>query len=560
MLLLRSHAVVSLFALALCGLLFLACGPDDGDIATTYQGRRFVPPGGTAPPAAEGEDPPALPEEPGPGPVSPTPEEPDPEPEPEPGPDAGPIDACFATATGILGEDDGPVNYGGEPVETVATHRADSRCLTAIDFTFTRQGACPMKLSYGVVGGLWALKGATIKADPECGEGWGSGKVYSAVMAQSEGSLFGLPDIVALPQGSQSCSILPERVDLMGTLVVKNGQTLVTLSLTGLGVEGALLSSAVDSGSCGASPVVCQGLECGADPLFGTSCGFCSDGNYCSAGACVEGTQAQAACARFNSDRALLKEGAWAGSVSSCQPGTMSADWQERSLISVNLYRWFAGLPPLTLNPSLYSGQQECALILDANNSLSHNPGPGWACYTSKGASHAGSSNIATTPSIKAIDLYMVDPGNASTLGHRRWILSNWLSYTAFGSTSSYSCMATKSANGIGKNQWTAWPPPGHYPLDWHKLSWGPTTDSTGWSIQSDSITLSGAQVIVRENGQTKPVSVQGLSGGYGSQSAIKIVPSGWKLKANATYQVNVTSISTPINYEFVAVNCAAMQ
>ena len=238
----------------------------------------------------------------------------------------------------------------------------------------------------------------------------------------------------------------------------------------------------------------------------------------------------------------------------------MSDEWQEDALLNVNLYRWFADLPPLTLNPSLYAGQQKCALIMDANNSLSHNPSFAWSCYSSLGADHAGSSNIATLPAVVAGDLYMIDPGNETTMGHRRWILSNWLEQTAFGSTSDYSCMATRSAGGGGgaNKPWVSWPPAGFYPMDWADMGWT-NMDKTGWTIQSDSINLNSAQVTVTENGATRAMTVSTLKSGYGSKYAIKMLQSGWKLKANTTYQVLVTGISPQIQYEVHTVDCSSI-
>ena len=483
------------------------------------------------------------------------PPDPGPPPPPDPGPPAGPVDACFATATGQLGQGDDPIDYQGEPVAAQASHVEDVRCLSFVELEYTRQGKCPLTLRFGTKAGVWHLQEATLRSDPECGDGWGSGKTYSGDLSQSMGSMTGLPPKVAKPVGAQACTLLEAKVELMGALVMVSGEKSIQIELGGLGFEGALLSTAMQYGDCGSDPVLCSTAECGPDPLFGTSCGTCQEGQYCHEGTCVKGTGSDAACARFNQDRAALFDGQWLGSTSSCSAGAMSQDWQERALLSVNLYRWFAGLPPLSLDPSATAEEQACALMLHANGSLSHNPPFWWQCYTSTGADGAGSSHIATMPAVEAVDLYMIDPGNASTLGHRRWILSNWLSSTAFGSTSKYSCMRTSGYGGSGP-EFTAWPPPGYYPMGWHALSWT-NTDDTGWSIQSDSIKLGGGSVTVTENGQSRPVSVGSLSGGYGSQYAIKITPKGWSLKAGATYQVTVSGASKPVSYSFQTVKCS---
>ncbi len=259
-------------------------------------------------------------------------------------------------------------------------------------------------------------------------------------------------------------------------------------------------------------------------------------------------------CERYVSDRAQLQEGVWSGAVASCAAGTMDSEWQERALLSTNLYRWLAGLEPFTLDTSVHAAQQECALMMHANGALSHGPPPTWACYTQAGAQAAGSSNIATTPAVQAVDLYMADPGNATTLGHRRWILSSWIGSTAFGSTNGFSCMRT-AGFGSGGPVFTAWPPPGFYPVDLNEVTWS-NPDETGWSVQSNSVNLGQGTVNVTEDGVARPVTVSTLLPNYGSSSAISIIPNGWTTTEGRTYEVEITGLSQPISYAFEAIRC----
>lgn len=263
------------------------------------------------------------------------------------------------------------------------------------------------------------------------------------------------------------------------------------------------------------------------------------------------------ACARVLEDRAALWEGSWDGSTATCTPGTMSQDWQERTLRSVNLYRWLAGVPALTLDASAYVGEQACALMMQANGALSHSPPQSWACWSQEGAGAAGQSSIAGTSAVAGVDLYVADPGNPDTLGHRRWVLSPWISATAFGSTSGYSCMRTYGYGGAGP-AFVAWPPPGVYPMELHNASWA-SVDTTGWSIQSDSLALGGATVTITEDGLPRPVTTKALLPNYGSGSALAILPQGWGIKAGSTYSVTVAGAGQPVGWSFVAVTCGAL-
>lgn len=268
-------------------------------------------------------------------------------------------------------------------------------------------------------------------------------------------------------------------------------------------------------------------------------------------------TEVEMMCERWTSDRADMSEGTWSGSVMACDPGDISADGRANALRLLNLYRWMVDLPEVSTDPMRDAMTQECALMMHANGTLSHSPPMGWACYSAGGASAAGSSNISSGPGVMSVDLYMVDPGNPTTLGHRRWILSNGLGPVGLGSTSGYSCMWVIGGGGGGGNPWTAWPPPGPFPVGAVNPLGFSSLDQTGWSIQSDGVDLSGAQVtITTDMGEPRPVDVTTLASGYGSSSAISMIPQGWSTEAGTTYHVQVQGVAMPIEYDVQVVDC----
>lgn len=262
-------------------------------------------------------------------------------------------------------------------------------------------------------------------------------------------------------------------------------------------------------------------------------------------------------CSAWNSDRANLDEGTWDGDQSSCTAGDVSDDGRDNALKLVNLYRWLAGLPEVSTDPDRDAMSQDCALMMHAAGTLSHTPDTDWPCYTSDGAEAAGSSNIAGAPGVMAIDLYMIDPGNENTLGHRRWILSEGLGPIGLGSTDSYSCMWVLGGTGSGSSEWIAWPPEGEAPFEIIQPpgSWS-SLDTTGWSIQSDSIDLSTAVVSVSAGGEDMPVTVSYLAEGYGAFRAVKFIPDGWTSEPGTTYTVQVTGIDSPFAYDVTLLDC----
>jgi hypothetical protein len=197
-----------------------------------------------------------------------------------------------------------------------------------------------------------------------------------------------------------------------------------------------------------------------------------------------------------------------------------------------------------------------CALMMQANGQISHSPSSSWTCYTAAGATAATNSCVSGAGAVVSVASYMVDPGNQTTLGHRRWILSSYLGPIGIGSTGNYSCMYTGTSGNVSR-QWTAWPPPGYFPLQAATDAWNRSMNSTGWSIQSDSINLSGAVATITLNGTTQPVTVTQLGRNYGSSYAISMVPSGWTMAAGNTYHVEISGIATAISYDVQIVSCS---
>lgn len=263
-------------------------------------------------------------------------------------------------------------------------------------------------------------------------------------------------------------------------------------------------------------------------------------------------------CARWNGDRAALGEGTWSGDVNACNKGAVTQDGRDNALRLINLYRFIADLPPVTEDPARTDKAQSCALMMHANGALNHNPPMNWKCYAAEGAEAAGKSNISSTPGVLGVDLYMVDPGNDTTIGHRRWILSNSLGGVGLGSTSQSSCLWVIGGDGNAGKPWTAWPPPGLVPrqaLHVPTIGWA-NVDETGWTVQSDGIDLSAATVSVKQNGADRPVAVNVLGQGYGSTHAVRFVPQGWTVEVGKTYDVALGNVSQAIAYSVTIVDC----
>jgi hypothetical protein len=262
-------------------------------------------------------------------------------------------------------------------------------------------------------------------------------------------------------------------------------------------------------------------------------------------------------CARWKADRANLSEGTWSGDASACTAGDMTPEARQSAYRLHSLYRFLAGQMPVTMTDEGNRLAQGCALLMTANGTISHMPPTSWKCYTAEAAKTAASSSVSTDGAVASVDGYMIDPGNPTTLGHRRWILSNMLSGVGFGSSGKFSCQYQPAKGAAaGAKAWVAWPPQGQVPLQALRGGFGTSVDQTGWSVQSDSINLSAAQVAVTSAGMTLPVTVTQLGSGYGSTYAISFIPMGWTSAAGKTYHVAISGSSKPIEYDVEVVNC----
>ena len=265
-------------------------------------------------------------------------------------------------------------------------------------------------------------------------------------------------------------------------------------------------------------------------------------------------SEADLICQRWTDDRLDLSEGGWSGSVSTCDPGDTLAPGRDNALRLVNLYRWLAGLPAVTTSAARDTAAQECALLAQANGVLSHYPPNTWDCWSQAGYDASGRSSIAPVAGVDAVDLYMADPGNSTTMGHRRWILSNSIGPIGLGSTSDYSCMYVLGGSGSSGAPWTAWPAPGPFPYEAMVVTWA-DVDDTGWTFQTDTMSLSGAQVTVTSEGVDLPVNVVELGANYGSSQALNILPQGWVSEPGRSYDVEVVASDT-VQYTVELVDC----
>jgi hypothetical protein len=205
---------------------------------------------------------------------------------------------------------------------------------------------------------------------------------------------------------------------------------------------------------------------------------------------------------------------------------------------TVNYLEPIHGLYSQTADNNLAA--QKAALMMEANNALSHNPPTSWRCYTKLGATTASQSNIALnqvafTP-LAAVQSMFDEPGAANYyVGHRRWLLYPDANNFGFGMTARAAAIkvigvATDTTN--PDPLWTMWPSRGYFPS---------TLEPAGrWSVSTrDGYNLAYASVRVTKDGVAIPVVKQAVKNESPLRSTLV-----WQMPANSStgnYSVTIS-------------------
>ena len=235
----------------------------------------------------------------------------------------------------------------------------------------------------------------------------------------------------------------------------------------------------------------------------------------------------------------------WTGSVSGCNAGSVSGDADAKVAQRVNFFRRQVGLPDqITIDSSVQSKVQEAALIMLANNTLTHSPTSGMTCYTTGGAEAAGKSNLGYgNHSSSTVTSYIQDAGSNNTgVGHRRWIRYSKLNKVEHGSTSSTNALwviGYTAGSSTSLPEFVSWPPMGYVANALVFSRWS-------FSIPNQSANFSAANItMTNSSGGNISLTKETLANGYGDNTIVW-VPTGINTASatDVTYRVNITGVT----------------
>jgi len=236
----------------------------------------------------------------------------------------------------------------------------------------------------------------------------------------------------------------------------------------------------------------------------------------------------------------------WSGDAADCRPGTISADAEFATRQQINYFRSLVGLRGISFDGDLQATAQRTALMMDANNQLSHFPPNDWDCRTAAADDLASRSNLALGSGGRgaaAISLYVSDPGSSNTaVGHRRWLFNPRTAVMASGSTSRANALVV-----VGMPQhdntvprWMPWPSAGYFP--------SPLEPHGRWSLSASSVRTDFSRAVVRVTdsaGRSYPVGRYAPVGGMGPATLVWRVGDLRRPTAShdVTYRVRVSRI-----------------
>lgn len=218
------------------------------------------------------------------------------------------------------------------------------------------------------------------------------------------------------------------------------------------------------------------------------------------------------ALARYEATQADARVGAgWSGSTDGCAVGAESPASIDATLNTLNILRGFAGLGPVTFSAEKNHRALAAALMMRAQDDLSHDPPTSWKCWTEEGHFGAGTSNLYLGASGAGAMVGYVNDADVGSLGHRRWVLDPRAMEMGSGSTGGSNALVVIGSGGDGSrgaalpaDNLVAWPTPGWFPTPWIFKDW---SVAVGNSQTQGSVSLADAQVNVKVDGKAATVS-----------------------------------------------------
>lgn len=225
--------------------------------------------------------------------------------------------------------------------------------------------------------------------------------------------------------------------------------------------------------------------------------------------------------------------------IKKCDPGQLSKESLSYIIERLKYYRRLAGVnDSCKFDVDLNKKAQAAALMMEANQQLSHAPGKHWKCFNKDGAIAASKSNLSLGyGSVDALTGQITDDGSGNqACGHRRWILNPLNRVFGLGSTDDAMCLYVIDTD---LNQRTLkdthpvmWPSADYFPL---KLA------PNRWSFSLSDADFTKANVTVMKGKVNVTLKKESVFVGYAMNTLV------WQMigtqEAGQTYEVKINNV-----------------
>jgi hypothetical protein len=165
----------------------------------------------------------------------------------------------------------------------------------------------------------------------------------------------------------------------------------------------------------------------------------------------------------------------WNGNVKNCECGTLSDEIYLKVVNRINFFRLVNGLNPIKMNSNFNQEAQDAALLIKANEMLTHYPTEDMKCYSQSAYNGSSKSCLGFTdyenfPETSFLTEFLWDYGDANYyVGHRKWILYSKLKEIGYGATNRSEVLLVVdgvSYDSINLPEYTSYPWKGYVPVD----------------------------------------------------------------------------------------------
>ena len=249
----------------------------------------------------------------------------------------------------------------------------------------------------------------------------------------------------------------------------------------------------------------------------------------------------------------------WTGSLSAGDAGTLSDTFRQGIVQRINYFRAMSGVGSgITFDAASNAMCQQAALMMSAEQNISHYPPSTWPFYTADAATACANSDIRLDwqgdEGARAIDRFMADDeSNNTSVGHRRWLVYPGQNVMASGAVPGdgstfpgtnatwVMSLVPRPADAPAS---TSWPPAGFVPAPLVFSRWSFSYVNADFSAASVAVVKNGVATSVQQEMPQYQSAADGSGTFEGDNTLVWELPGNVvNASADEVYQVRISNV-----------------